>query len=118
MLRFGEDIGFDVVGTPFENLVHRDRSEHAITAYSFGELYDGYVMFRTPIKEYVGVTCIDDWVTDEDELREFARGLSNKKAADAFGEMSLEDFRADHCAPRPSHGVEFRRRFRELPDVR
>lgn len=114
---FGQDIGFDVVGSPFENLVYRDRSEHAITTYSFGELYDGYVMFRTPIKEYVGVTCIEDWVDDEQELRRFARGLSNKKAAEAFSEVSLEEFRADHCAPRPDHGVEFSRRFSALPDM-
>jgi hypothetical protein len=117
MLSFGKDIGFDVVGTPFESLVHRDRSEHAITAYSFGELYDGYVMFRTPIKEYMGVTCIDDWVADEQELRGFARRLTNKGAAEAYLKMSLEEFRADHCAPRPDHGVEFSRRFRALPDV-
>jgi hypothetical protein len=116
MLNFDQDIGFDVVGSPFENLVHRERSEHAITAYSFGELYDGYVMFRTPIKQYVGVTCIEDWVEDEKELRDFARGLSNKNAAEAFLEVSLEEFRADHCAPRPDHGVEFSRRFRGLPD--
>jgi len=117
MLRYGKDIGFDVVGTPFESLVHRDRSQHAITAHSFGELYDGYVMFQTPIKEYVGVTCIDDWVDNEQELRIFARELTNKRAAEAFMKMSLEQFRAEHCAPRPDHGVEFSRRFRTLPDV-
>lgn len=118
MLSFGKDIGIDVVGTPFEGLVHRDRSKHAITAYSFGEVYDGYVMFRTPIKEYVGVTCIDDWITDEEEFRYFTRHVTNKSAAEAFAKMSLDEFRAEHCAPRPDHGVEFSRRFRNLPDVR
>jgi hypothetical protein len=117
MPSYGEDIGFDVVGTPFENLVHGNRSERAITAYSFGELYDGYVMFKTPIKEYVGVTCIEDWVTDDEELRKFSRGLSNKDAADEFSKMKLEEFRADHCAPRPGVGVEFGHRFRALPDL-
>ena len=118
MLSFGKDIGFDVVGTPFASLDHRDRSQHAITAYSFGELYDGYVMFRTPIKEYVGVTCVDDWVDDERKLRRFALGLTNKSAAEEYTQMSFEEFLAEHCAPRPDHGVEFRRRFRTLPDLK
>jgi reactive intermediate/imine deaminase len=118
MLSFGKDIGFDVVGTPFGSLVHRDRSKHAITAYSFGEVYDGYVMYRTPIKEYVGVTCIDDWITDEQEFRHYTRHVTNKKAGEAFAKLSLEEFRAEHCAPRPDHGVEFSRRFRKLPDVK
>ncbi len=118
MLSFGEDIGFDVVGTPFESLAHRDRAPRSITAYTFGELYDGYVIFRTPIKEYVGVTCIDDWVTDEQELQQFVRNLTNKSASERFSELSLEEFRADRCAPRADHGPEFRRRFRNLPDIR
>jgi hypothetical protein len=117
MASFGHDIGFDVVGTPFEMLSHSSQAEHSITAYSFGELYDGYVIFETPIKQYVGATCIDDWVTDEQELREFARNLSNKNAAETFSKVSLQEFRADHCAPRPDHGVEFSRRFRKLPDI-
>lgn len=117
MLEFGRDIGFDVVGTPFQGLVHRNRSQQAITAYSFGELYDGYVMFRTPIKEYVGVTCIEDWVEDQQEFESFARGLTNKKAGEMYSKMSLEEFRAGHCEPRPDHGVEFSRRFRNLPDL-
>lgn len=117
MADVGKDIGFDVVGTPFESLAHRDRSKRSITAHSFGELYDGYVIFHTPIKEYVGVTCIDDWVTDEQEFRRFARRLTNKKASEAYSEMSLEEFREEHCAPRPDHGVEFSRRFRRLPDL-
>jgi hypothetical protein len=117
MLRFGRDIGFDVVGTPFEGLVHAERSPHAITSYSFGELYDGYVIFRTPIKAYEGVTCIEDWITNEEELRDFARNVSNREASLAFSEVSLEEFRRDHCAPRPDHGTEFKRRFRKLPDL-
>lgn len=117
MAAYGEDIGFNVVGTPFASLVHRERSPHSITAYTFGELYDGYVMFHTPIKRYEGVTCIDDWVTDESELRQLARNLPNPRASAEFAELSLEEFRRDHCAPRPDHGAEFKRRFRELPDL-
>ena len=118
MLLFGRDLGFDVAGSPFENIVHEQRSERSITAYTFGELYDGYVIFRTPLKEYVGVTCIDDWVTDRAQLMQFARGLSNKEAGESFAEMSVEEFRADQCAPRPDHGTRFRQRFSKLPDVR
>jgi hypothetical protein len=118
MLSFEKDIGFDVGGTPFADLRHRERAPRSITAYSFGELYDGYVIFSTPVKEYVGVTCIDDWVTDEQELRQFARKLTNKDASERFSKVSLTEFRSDHCAPRADHGVEFRRRFRNLPDLR
>jgi hypothetical protein len=118
MAEFGRDIGFDVVGTPFAGLAHRERSPWSITAHRFGELYDGYVVFRTPIKEYVGVTCIDDWVTDERELRHVVRNLSNKQASETFSRMTLDEYRRDHCAPRPDHGAEFSRRFRNLPDLR
>jgi hypothetical protein len=116
MLELDRDIGFDVIGTPFETLVHRERSPHSITSYRFGELYDGYVIFRQPIKQYVGVTCIDDWITDETQLRQFARNLANKEASERFSETPFPEFRRDFCAPRPDHGVEFRRRFRNLPD--
>ena len=117
MLAFGRDIGFDVTGSPFEDIVHEQQSKHSITAYAFGELYDGYVIFETAIKEYVGATCIDDWVTDREELLQFAHGLGNKEASEKFSAMTVEQFRADQCAPRPDHGVEFQRRFRNLPDL-
>jgi len=117
MPAYGHDIGFDVVGSPFEPIVHERQSKRSITAYTFGELYDGYVMFRTPIKEYMGVTCIEDWVTDRDELLQVARGLGNKEASERFSTMTVEQFRAGHCAPRPDHGIEFRRRFQDLPDL-
>ncbi len=117
MLDFGRAIGFDVAGTPFERLTHRTRSKRSITDHPFGKLYDGYVIYPTPIKEYVGVTCIDDWIADEEELDRFARGLTNKKAAETYAAMSVDEFNLDHCAPRPDHGVEFKRRFSALPTI-
>jgi hypothetical protein len=117
MLTFGEDIGFDIVGTPFEGLAHRERSARSITAHTFGELYDGYVLHRTPLKEYVGVTCIEDWILDEAQFRHYWRNLSNKRASAAFSTMPFEDFKRTRCEPRPDHGTEFRRRFDRLPDL-
>lgn len=117
MAVYDEDIGFDIVGTPFAGLRHAEPSEHSITAYSFGELFDGYILFRTPLKETVGVTCIDDWIVTEEDFRYFWRHLANAEASRSFSEEPFETFRAEFCAPRPDHGVEFARRFRKLPDL-
>ncbi len=114
MAEFQKDVGFDVVGTPFENLSHENPSEHSITAYDFGELFDGYTIHRTPLREYVGVTCIEDWIIDEDQFHHFLRHIPNPQAAEYYSDMSLEDFRAGRCTPGPDHGVEFKRRFRRL----
>ncbi len=116
MLEFGRDVGFDVVGTPFENLLHRHAGRHSITWYRFGELYDGYVIFRTPIKEYTGVTCIEEWIEDEADFEHFWRNVSNKKASEAHSRTPFDEFKRDFCAPRPDHGDEFRKRFRRLSE--
>jgi len=113
----GSSIGFDVAGSPFGTLVHETRSPLAITQYTFGELYDGYIMWSTPLKETVGVTCIDDWIVSEEQFAHFWRHLSNEKASRAFSETPYEEFLADRCAPRADHGPEFARRFRGLPDL-
>jgi len=116
MARFQKDIGFDVVGTPFEQMTHEIRSPRAITAYTFGQLYDGYIMHKTPIKEYVGVTCIADWIVTEAQFRHYYRHVTNAKASRMFSEMSFDEFKKDFCAPRADFGPEFKRRFRKLPD--
>ena len=117
MLQFGRDVGFDVVDTPFENLLHRQTGRHAITWYRFGELYDGYVMFRTPIREFPGVTCIDEWIEDQADFEHFWRNVSNKEASESHSRTPFDEFKRDFCAPRPDHGVEFRKRFRHLPEL-
>jgi hypothetical protein len=117
MLGYGRDIGFDVVGTPFADLRHQNPSPRSITSFSFGELYDGYVIHAEPLKETVGVTCIRDWIVNEEQYRDFWRNLTNKEASIYFSEIPFEQFQQDHCAPRADHGVEFRRRFRTLPDL-
>jgi hypothetical protein len=117
MAEFQQDIGFDVVDTPFETLLHENRSARSITAHEFGELFDGYILHRTPLREYVGVTCIEDWIIDEDQFRHYWRHIPNLEAAERFSGMSLDDFRAEFRAPRPDHGIEFRRRFRRLPEL-
>jgi hypothetical protein len=117
MLSYGRDIGFDVVGTPFAELRHRNPSPHAVPAFSFGELYDGYVIHAEPLKETMGVTCIRDWILTEEQYVHFWRNLLNKQASASFAETPFQRFRQDACAPRPDHGVEFRRRFRNLPEL-
>jgi len=117
MRGFGRDVGFDVVGTPFESLLHERTGRYSITWHRFGELYDGYIAFRTPIKEFVGVTCIENWIEDEADFRQYWRNLSNEKASQAFSRMPFEQFKKEFCRPRPDHGVEFRRRFRNLPNL-
>ena len=117
MISFQRDIGFDVVGTPFAALGHRDRAPFTITEFEFGELFDGYIMHRTPIKEYKGVTCIEDWIRNEEEFTHFWRNLSSKSASERFSKVPFAEFKQDRCSPRPDHGVEFRKRFRKLPDL-
>ncbi len=118
MKSFGKDIGFDVMETPFECLGHRERSPRDVTGYLFGQLYDGCIIFKTPIKDYAGVTLIKDWITDEDELRFFWRHLQNIEASQRFSRLSLDEFKKDFYAPSSDHGVEFRRRFQSLPDIK
>lgn len=110
-------VGFDVVGSPVEHLTHEQRSERSITAHKFAELYDGYVMHARPLKEAVGATCVSDWILTEDELRHFWRNLPNKAASERFSRVSLAEFRRDFCIPRSDHGLLFRNRFRNLPDL-
>jgi hypothetical protein len=117
MARYRTSIGFDVVGTPLEDLRHRESDPHSITAFRFGELFDGYVIFATPIKEYVGVGCIEEWITDEAQFRYYWRHLSNKEASERFSEIPFEEFVGDFCAPRPGQGEQFHSRFRRLPEL-
>jgi len=107
----------DVVGTPFENLLHRQTGRHAITWYRFGELYDGYIMFRTPIREFHGVTCVDEWIEDEADFEHFWRNVSTKQASESHSQTPFEEFKQNFCAPRPDHGAEFHERFRDLPEL-
>jgi hypothetical protein len=117
MLAHRAPVGFDVAGSPVERLTHQRRSERSITAYEFGELYDGYIMHARPLKEAVGATCVSDWILTEDELRHFWRNLPNKAASERFSGVPLAEFRRDFCMPRPDHGLLFRNRFRRLPDL-
>lgn len=117
MVDHQEDIGFDIVGTPFEGLEHATKSDHAITQYRFGDLYDGYIIHRTPLKETMGATCIEGWIRSEEDFRYFWRHLANKNAALAHSETPFAEFKSDRCRPNPDHGVEFKRRFRTLPGI-
>lgn len=117
MLAYRSPVGFDVGGSPVESLSHQHRSERTITAHTFGELYDGYIIHSTPLKEVMGVTCIADWIETAAEFRHFWRNLPNREASVRFSNIPLVDFRRDFCAPRPDHGLLFRNRFRKLPDL-
>jgi hypothetical protein len=117
MLAYRAPIGFDVAGSPFAALQHERRSERSITALAFGQLFDGYIMHATPLKQTVGVTCISDWIETEEELRHFWRNLPNREASERFSQVPLEQFRRDNCMPRADHGLLFRNRFRKLPDL-
>lgn len=117
MKSYRKDIGFDVTGTPFAGLTHKDRSEYSITAYAFGDLYDGYIMFKTPIKECVGMTCIPDWITTEADFEYYWRNIPNKEASVEFSKIPFEEFRKTFCTGNPDYGEGFKRRFRRLPDV-
>jgi hypothetical protein len=117
MLAYRSPIGFTVAGSPVEHLTHRRKSDRSITAYSFAELYDGYIMHGTPLKETMGVTCIDDWIDTPAEFRHFWRNLPNREASERFSRVPLSEFRRDFCAPRSDHGLLFRNRFRDLPDL-
>lgn len=117
MLAYRAPVGFDVVESPFAGLTHQRRTERSITAYEFGQLYDGYIMHAAPLKQTVGVTCISDWIETPEELRHFWRNLPNKEASERFSRVPLAEFRRDFCAPNADHGLLFRNRFRKLPDL-
>jgi hypothetical protein len=117
MKTYGRDIGFDVVGTPFAELTHAARAEFSITAHPFGALFDGYAIFKAPIKSYVGISCVPDWIVTEADFEQFWRNLSNKEASRRFSEIPFEDFKATFCGDNPDYGEGFSRRFRRLPDI-
>ena len=110
-------VAFDVGASPAAHLKHARQSERSITSYEFGELYDGYIMHATPLKETVGVTCVSDWIDTEDEYRHFWRNLSNREASEQFSQVPFDEFRRDFCIPRADYGLLFQRRFRKLPDL-
>jgi len=115
---FQKDIGFDVIGTPFESLVHQTRSSYSITAYTFGELYDGYIIFRTPIKQYGGISCIPDWLKTEKDFEHYWKNLANKEASLEFSKIPFEEFKKTFCSDNPAYGDSFARRFQSLPDIK
>lgn len=117
MLGYKAPVGFDIAGSPFASLTHKRKSERSITALAFGQIYDGYIMHGTPLKETIGVTCIPDWIETEEEFRHFWRNLPNKEASERFSRIPLAEFRQDFCSPRADHGLLFRNRFRNLPQV-
>ncbi len=117
MLSYRKDIGFDVKGSPFAGLTHKNRSEYSITAYAFGDLYDGYIMFKTPIKDYVGMTCIPEWISTEADFKQYWRNLPNKEASIEFSKTPFEEFRKTFCSGNPDYGEGFKRRFRRLPEI-
>ncbi len=117
MRSYGKDIGFDVIGTPFAALSHKNRSEYSITAYTFGDLYDGYIIFKTPIKEYVGMTCIPEWISTQADFEQYWRNLPNKEASVEFSKIPFQEFRKTFCSGNPDYGKGFSRRFRRLPDI-
>jgi hypothetical protein len=117
MKAYGKDIGFDVVGTPFARLAHAKRSPYSITDHAFGELFDGYIMFRTPIKAYRGMTCVADWLETPADFEHFWKNLTNMEASQEFSKIPFEEFRATFCSDNPDYGEGFARRFRRLPDI-
>jgi len=117
MLGYKAPVGFDIAGSPFASLTHKRKSERSITALEFGQIYDGYIMHGTPLKETIGVTCIPDWIETAEEFRHFWRNLPNKEASERFSRIPLAEFRQDFCSPRVDHGLLFRNRFRNLPEV-
>ena len=119
MKQFQKDIGFDVVNTPFGKITYDKPVPKTVTAYSFGQMYDGYIMFKTPIKEYVGVTCIkDDWVNNEEEYKTFWHNIPNKVAAERYRTMPFEKFKQQWChEPSYDYGAGFSQRFDGLPNL-
>ena len=119
MKKFRKDIGFDVAGSPFEDMVDGNPKAHSITNFKFGQLFDGYVIFKTPIKEFVGVTCIKDWVTTPEEYRYFWRHVENKEAALWYSSISFDDYLKMRCRPgNADYGAGFKRRFESMADIR
>jgi len=114
MQTYGQDLGFDVIRTPFARLRDRNSPPHSLLAHSFGELFDGYIIHKTPMREYQGVTCIPDWINDEEQYRWFWRHLPNKAAGQGYSEIPFAEYQKEACAPSTDHGDGFKRRFQKL----
>ena len=114
MQKYNHDIGFDVVGTPFAPLRDQKNSPHSQLAYSFGELFDGYIIHKVPISQYVGVTCIPDWISDETQYRWFWRHLPKKAAGQEYSKIPFSEYQKKPCPPSSDCGDGFKRRFQKL----
>lgn len=114
MAAYRQDIGFDLPGSPFEGLRDRHPAPYSQTAHAFGELFDGYIIHRTPILAYGGVTCIPDWIPDEAEYRWYGRHLPSLEASRALDSLPFSEYRAHACDPSADHGEGFARRFKAL----
>lgn len=111
---YRQDLGFDVVGSPFANLRDRNPSPHSQTAYAFGELFDGYIIHKTPIREYQGITRIPDWINDEAQYSWFWRHIPKKSAGQEYSKIPFSEYRKETCATSNDYGDGFKRRFQKL----
>ncbi len=119
MGKFQKDIGFDVEGSPFESMADDNPKPNTITGLKFGQLFDGYVIFKAPVKEFVGVTCMKDWITTPEEYRYFWRHIAvEKEDALWYSRIPFAEYMKTRCQPGSAdYGVGFKRRFESMPDI-
>ena len=112
----GQDLGFDVVGSPFATLRDAHPCPKSQLAQAFGELVDGYIIFKSPLREYACVTCTIDWVRNPKQYRWFCRHLPNKEASEELSRVPFVDFQKRLEAICRQDAESLRRTFQRLGD--
>jgi hypothetical protein len=90
--------GFDVAGTPFEDLSGESSLwSHGYDDFTLGTYCDGYIIQR-PLSEYEGVAVIDGWFNEEnreDAIAQIANPDPRVKTLDQTVEEMTESMAAD-----------------------
>jgi hypothetical protein len=99
------------------DLINYGTEEEAAREKAKQERYDGYIIFKIQIKEYVGMTCIPEWISTEADFEQYWRNLTNKEASVEFSKIPFEEFRKTFCSGNADYEKGFSRRFRRLPEI-
>lgn len=114
MLTYRRDIGFDVVGTPFEQVRGPSTSPRSQLAHAFGEMVDGYIIPGIPMADYLGTSPVPDWIRDEADYQWYRLHVENKKWSKDLLKMTFTEYRQYEQAHTDENTKMLRRRFRAL----
>jgi hypothetical protein len=114
MLTYRRDIGFDVLGTPFEKVCGPYTSPQSQLAHTFGEMFDGYIIRGIPMSDYLGTSPMPDWVQDESNYQWYRMHVVNKAWGEALSKMTFAEYKQYEQAHTDENTKMLRQKFQAL----